>query len=527
MRRSIGERCALRPFVLLPGHRADPTLPVHLRTTGRRLDRYPPAAGRTPDPDPAFDPVEVAIGVGVVALAPIAVVLLRLFPPMLPTAHGVGWVLPVAGGVVSVVVALTMTLGLADGLRRGSERLVIRAAGLGVLAVGLAVATLRAVSPEGVAGFPDGVLSGAATAAGFVLLLAQVGGRLSAPTVRLPLAALLVFVVLEAALAVSLWVMPPGELNPFLLGVGAALVAASAIPGPWIAAGLVTAGLAALAATRPGSIDSLPGLVAIAAGSIAYVRGGAIHRPVDVRAPMEVPAEDAAADASETPMDRAAAAAVTSDDAVRLARELRGTIEELLHARRTIELQREEIAQAATIDRLTGVATRRAILDRLRIEASEARRYRHPVALVLLDLDDFGRLNRERGMSIGDEVLTEVALRLRLRIRAADALGRVGGDSFLVLLPHTDETGAATFADALRRRLLSRPIDTSAGEVAVGVSIGVAFMRAGMALTDEELLATADEALASARAAGGNRIAFDRAHGLIRLEERRTDTQGA
>jgi GGDEF domain-containing protein len=59
--------------------------------------------------------------------------------------------------------------------------------------------------------------------------------------------------------------------------------------------------------------------------------------------------------------------------------------------------------------------------------------------------------------------------------------------------------------------------------VIVRISIGVAFMRAGMSLGDEELLAAADEALASARAAGGNRIAFDRLHGLVRLEERRRD----
>jgi diguanylate cyclase (GGDEF)-like protein len=103
----------------------------------------------------------------------------------------------------------------------------------------------------------------------------------------------------------------------------------------------------------------------------------------------------------------------------------------------------------------------------------------------------------------------------------------VGGDSFMALLPHTDETGAATFADALRRRLLARPIETGAGEIVVSVSIGVAFMRAGMGLTDEELLAAADEALASARAAGGNRIAFDRMHGLVRLEERRAEPGGA
>jgi diguanylate cyclase (GGDEF)-like protein len=270
-------------------------------------------------------------------------------------------------------------------------------------------------------------------------------------------------------------------------------------------------------------VDVLPGLVALAAGSLAYARRGPVSRVTATDAREEAP--DAAEPAGVPDGERRALAA--EEESMRLARELRGTIEELLHARRTIELQREEIAQAAAVDALTGVATRRAILERLRIEAAEARRYQHPFALVLLDLDGFTGLNHERGMRIADAVLREVALRLRLRVRAADALGRVGADSFLAILPHTDENGAATFADALRRLLTGRPIETEEGELRIGVSIGVAFMRAGAGLTDEELLASADEALASARAAGGNRIAFDRAHGLVRLEGRRADGSGA
>ncbi len=207
--------------------------------------------------------------------------------------------------------------------------------------------------------------------------------------------------------------------------------------------------------------------------------------------------------------------------ATRLARELRGTIAELLQVRRTVELQRDEILRLETQDLLTGVASRRSILDRLGLEVAEALRYQHPVAVVLLDIDGFTALNREHGMGVGDEVLREVGLRLRLRMRAADALGRIGGDSFLLLLPHTDETGAATFADALVERLLSRPIDSYDGELTVAISIGVAFMRPGMSLGAEELLSEAEAALASARAAGGNRIAFDRMHGLLRLEARR------
>lgn len=213
--------------------------------------------------------------------------------------------------------------------------------------------------------------------------------------------------------------------------------------------------------------------------------------------------------------DRAA-----SPEAERLGRELRGTIEELLQARRTIELQRHELERASSIDPLTGVTSRAAILERLRVEVAEARRYQHAVAIVLLDLDDFAVLNRANGASTGDDVLREVALRIRLRVRDADELGRVGSDAFLAVLPHTEESGAATFADALQHRLGLRPIAAGTEQITVTASVGVAVMRPGDDLDVDALLARADEALASAKRSGGNRIALDRLHGLARLEDR-------
>jgi diguanylate cyclase (GGDEF)-like protein len=112
-----------------------------------------------------------------------------------------------------------------------------------------------------------------------------------------------------------------------------------------------------------------------------------------------------------------------------------------------------------------------------------------------------------------------------VRIREADALGRIDGDAFLAILPHTDGAGAATFAEVIRDRAVARPIRTSAGEVTIRVSVGVALMRPGMDLTADALLARADEALASAQAAGGNVIAFDRLHGLARLEDRGSEDE--
>jgi diguanylate cyclase (GGDEF)-like protein len=286
--------------------------------------------------------------------------------------------------------------------------------------------------------------------------------------------------------------------------------------------GLLAGAFAAMTAMRPGALDAIFPLAGMLATGVvvswpqvrsATVAAGAA--PTVVAAPSFTPPLPPA------PRPRSVAPPL-DDEALRLARELRGTIEELLQARRTVELQREELARTATHDPLTGVASRRSILDRLAIEAAESSRYAHPVAVMLLDVDDFSEINRARGFTTGDAVLRELALRLRLRMRAADALGRVGGDSFMAILPHTDERGAAVFADALRRRLITRPIATDAGELTASISIGVAFMRPGMELSADELLAAADEALESAKAAGGNRIGFDRRHGLVRLEERRS-----
>lgn len=204
-------------------------------------------------------------------------------------------------------------------------------------------------------------------------------------------------------------------------------------------------------------------------------------------------------------------------DAERLGRELRGTIEELLQARRTVDLQRAELEHASIVDPLTAVASRSAILVRLRLEVAEARRYRHPFAAVIVDVDRFAEVNTDHGIDGGDAVLREVALRARVRVREADALGRIGSDAFLVLLPHTEAAGASTFADALRRSIGERPVQLATRPLAVTVSAGISVMHAGDDLDADRLMARLDEALARAQEDGGDRVALDRLHGLSRL----------
>ena len=483
-----------------------------------------------------MDRSEFAVGIAragvrlaVVLLAPLAVALLRLFPPFELAREGAPTWPPIVGASVAAgALGLATTIVLVRGLRAGDAARLADAAGLGALAVGLAVTALRALSTP--AGFPDGGLAVAALIAGAFLLGARL---LPDATLRVRGArvagAVVVFATIEAALAGAIFLALPTQVGPWLYAASSALAAAAALSARSTALGLVAGGLAALVIARMSALDAVAPLVAFAACGLAMPWTAAAPQ-AHGRLALTAAGEDAGEPSPPFlpwPAPSRTAAATPDEEATRLARELRGTIEELLEARRTIELQRAEIARAATTDPLTGVASRRAIIERLRAEAAEARRYTHPLAVLLLDVDGFAGINHDHGLEIGDAVLRELALRLRLRMRAADALGRAGGDSFLAILPHTDERGATVFAEALMRRLSTRPVTSAAGDITVQVSIGVAFVRPGMTMSDEELLVAVDEALASAKAAGGNRIAFDRLHGLARLDERRRSEPGA
>jgi diguanylate cyclase (GGDEF)-like protein len=457
-------------------------------------------------------------------LAPVTVAMLRLFPPLpLWTPGAPGWLGPSVAVSAALAIGTGAALRLAEGLRKARLVPLIEATALGVVAAGLGAGAIHAAGEP--ASFPDGGLPIAMLASGLLLLVARLmpDVQLTERGRRVALAG--VAVIIEGVLGASLFAPVPKELAPWLSAGAAGLAAAASLPGPVLASGLLAGAFAAMTAMRPGALDAVPALAAMLAAGVCFawprsMPAIAINQltTADAGEPAEQPRW--LAPALARPGSLARMRPPMDDEAQRLARELRGTIEELMHARRTIELQREEIARTATHDPLTGVPMRRVVLERLAIEAAESQRYTHPVALVLIDIDGFTQFNHDHGLAVGDAVLRELALRLRLRMRSADALGRVGGDSFMAILPHTDERGAAVFADALRRRLITRPIATEGGELTIGISIGVAFMRPGMSLTSDELLAAADEALASARAAGGNRIAFDRHHGLARLEER-------
>ena len=174
-------------------------------------------------------------------------------------------------------------------------------------------------------------------------------------------------------------------------------------------------------------------------------------------------------------------------------------------AARTKSLQEELVEQTRRLERhlyedaLTRVYNRRFILTQLAAHMSAARRHGRPLALAVVDVDGFKALNDTYGHAAGDQVLVAVARALREGTRAEDAVGRVGGEEFLVLLPDTDAKAAAQAAERMRAAV-------AAVEGPEPVSASVGWATAGAEESPEDAVKRADEALYEAKAAGRNRV---------------------
>lgn len=135
---------------------------------------------------------------------------------------------------------------------------------------------------------------------------------------------------------------------------------------------------------------------------------------------------------------------------------------------------RQELQQSASTDMLTGLANRRAFDARLEAEHARCVRQGAPYALIMADLDHFKRVNDTHGHEVGDEVLIELARRLRNALRTEDELGRWGGEEFMVLLRDAGQHEAELVAEKLRLAVADSPFHTSAGPLAITTSLGIA-----------------------------------------------------
>jgi diguanylate cyclase (GGDEF)-like protein len=166
----------------------------------------------------------------------------------------------------------------------------------------------------------------------------------------------------------------------------------------------------------------------------------------------------------------------------------------------------DELRFLALHDRLTQLPNRGLLEDRLEQAIHSAKQARRRFAVMYLDLDGFKAVNDVFGHPVGDNLLREVATRLRTAVRVEDTVARVGGDEFVLLAADTDPTDTATLADRLVR-LLSNPYQIDGQDVRVSASVGIAFYP-----DDGEdphaLITHADAAMYHAKALGRNGYCF-------------------
>lgn len=163
--------------------------------------------------------------------------------------------------------------------------------------------------------------------------------------------------------------------------------------------------------------------------------------------------------------------------------------------------EHDRLRHLAGHDALTGVANRAEFRDRLAKALAIGER---DVAVAFCDLDEFKPINDRYGHHVGDEVLVEVAARLRACLRTGDELARIGGDEFTVLLRNVpDEAAAVHVADRLLAAL-KEPFDVQGAEASIGLSVGIALAEPGT--TADELVDRADEALYAVKRLGGKGV---------------------
>ena len=166
---------------------------------------------------------------------------------------------------------------------------------------------------------------------------------------------------------------------------------------------------------------------------------------------------------------------------------------------------RNEVADLALMDDLTGVGNRRQLLQRLTDECARSDRSDQPFALLVVDLDNFKTINDTHGHAAGDACLQHFTLMAQTRLRPGDLLARTGGDEFCIMLPASTLREGAMIA----RRIVDVCREDAAGcvgnEVPLSVSIGVAQWTRDIGVLPDRLIAAADHALYVAKKEGRNR----------------------
>jgi len=184
----------------------------------------------------------------------------------------------------------------------------------------------------------------------------------------------------------------------------------------------------------------------------------------------------------------------------------------LATGQRMIEIQssliasRDVMAELATHDTLTGLLNRSGIIERLRQELSRGKRYHSNLAVGMCDIDHFKQVNDLHGHQTGDAVLRAFARVLSDNLRPYDAVGRIGGEEFLITAPIQEKFNIVPVFSRLCEQIAGHKIETESGIISVTISIGV--VNTDPEMTIEKILAAADSAMYEAKRAGRNRVVY-------------------
>lgn len=179
---------------------------------------------------------------------------------------------------------------------------------------------------------------------------------------------------------------------------------------------------------------------------------------------------------------------------------------ERYYSRRNEQRLRDDLARLSVTDDLTGLYNKRHLAISLTKECRRARRYKHPLSCLMIDVDDFRSYNESLGHLKGDELLQRVASLIGASVRDSDVVARYGGDEFCVVLTETSSEGAWQIAERLRSDLAGLRIVLNGHSVSVTVSIGLFATHNPEQLEPAILLEHADRALRKAKSAGKNQV---------------------
>ncbi len=171
----------------------------------------------------------------------------------------------------------------------------------------------------------------------------------------------------------------------------------------------------------------------------------------------------------------------------------------------------EALHLQSVTDGLTGAYSHAYLMETLSIELERARRHGHPVSVLMLDSDDFKKINDTHGHLFGDQVLKEVTETISMNIRHEDVLGRYGGEEFMVVMPGADASVSERVAERVRAAVARRGIldsNESAGSRSVRptISIGASCFSASRPQSATDLIGAADANLYKAKGSGKNRV---------------------